>query len=172
MPERFNVQRGDGSLEVTWPVGSTFGGIILCGIGAASIYVALSSGQLPVLLASAAIFYFAANQGLNSHRVRVDRARIDVSQGPVPWRGARQLDAADVEQLFATEHESRVETGEDSTRKVEIRRTYRLAAKTRDGKRIVLLKGLGDAMQALWLEHEIESLLGIGDSSIAGAHTG
>ena len=172
LPERFDVQHGDGSLSVTWSVGRTMDGIVLCMIGAGFAFAAINSGFLPLLPVSLGIFYYAAVRAFNTHRVRVDRARISVSQGPLPAPGARQLDASDVEQLFAIEQETRVETDRDSQRRVEVRRHYRLAAKTRDGRQVTLLNGLSDGMQALWLEQHIERLLQITDKSIAGAHVG
>jgi len=172
LPERFDVQHGDGSLSVTWSVGRTMDGIVLCVIGSGFAFAAINSGFLPLLPVSLGIFYYAAVRAFNTHRVRVDRARISVSQGPLPAPGARQLDASDVEQLFAIEQETRVEMDRDSQRKVEVRRHYRLAAKTLDGRQVTLLNGLNDGMQALWLEQHIERLLGITDKNVAGAHVG
>ena len=174
LPERFNVKHGQGSLSVTWPVGRTMDGVVLCMIGMVFGYVGIANGLLPLVPASLGIIYYAGVRAFNSHQVRVDRARISVKQGPLPCPGARQIDASEVEQLFAIEHETRTEVDNDSQRRgqVQIRRHYRLAAKIRDGRQVTLLSGLGDGMQALWLEQHIEGLLDIADKGIAGAHTG
>lgn len=171
LPERFDVKRGQGSLEVSWPAGRAFHGVVLFVIACGFVYVAVSSGNLFLLPVAVGIVYFGFSRVVNRHRVRVDTARVEVSQGPLPWPGAKKLDASAVEQLFVSEHEARVEKGSDGDRRVEVRRYYRLSAATRDSKRVVLLGGLGEPLQALWLEQEIEGMLGIGDVAVAGAHT-
>lgn len=171
LPERFDVKRGASSLEVSWPVGQAIQGVVLLVIAGAFLYVAVTSGHLILLPVVLAIIYFAAVRAFNRNRVRVDAARVDVSQGPLPWPGAQKLDASSIEQLFVSEHESRVETGSDGDRRVEIRRHYRLSAATTDKRRVVLLSDPGGALQGLWLEQEIERVLGIGDKAVAGSHT-
>ncbi len=171
LPARFDIKRGAGSLEVSWPVGQGIQSLILLVIAGGFAYVGLTSGNLFILPIALVITYFAAVRAVNRHRVRVDAARLEISQGPLPWPGAKKLDASSIEQLFVTEHESRVETGSEGDRRVEIRRHYRLSAATRDKRRVVLLRDPGGALQGLWLEQEIEGVLGIGDTVVAGAHT-
>lgn len=95
---------------------------------------------------------------------------LQVTQGPLPWPGTRKLKASDVTQLFAMEHESRVETDNGGQRKIQIRKHYRLSANTGSGGNLTVLSGLNDSLQALWLEQEIERLLGIADKPIAEEH--
>ena len=170
LPRKYKHRRTAGGMEVTWPVGGLFPGLVLVVIAAGFAYVSLTSGMYPLLIASAGILYFAAVQAFNKRRIRVDRARLQVTQGPLPWLGSRKLDASNIEQLFSTEHESRVKKGNDSDTRIEIRKHYRLSANTRDGARETILSGLGDPLQALWLEQEIERALGIGDKRVAGEH--
>lgn len=170
LPSRFKLRRSTSSMEVTWLVGGRFHGLVLSVIAAAFAYAALNSGVLPLLIASAGLFYFAAVRGFNTHRIRVDGSSLQVTQGPLPWPGTRKLNASDVEQLYATEHESRVETGDKGHRNVRVRKYYRLSANMRGSGRVTILSGLNDPHQALWLEQEIERLLGIGDKRVAGEY--
>jgi len=171
LPRRFKVRRGTGSLEITWPVGGILPGIVLSVMAIVVAYMAISSGVLALLIVCVGLLYLAANRAINQHRIRVDGRRLQVMQGPLPWPGARKIDTSDITQLYASEHESRTETGNSSTRQVRVRKHYRLSANTRDKGRITVLSGLNDPLQALWLEQEIERLLGIADQRVAGEHT-
>lgn len=170
LPSRFRVKRASGSMEITWPVGGIFPGFVLLLIAAGFAYAAMTSGMLYLLIACVGVFYFAIVQAFNTHRIRADRARLHITQGPLPWLGKRKLDAADIVQLFTTEHKSKVENSEGGNSNVKIRKYYRLSANTRSRGRITVLGGLGDPNQALWLEQEIESLLGIKDKQVTGEH--
>jgi len=171
LPSRFKLTQSASGMEVIWPVGRIFHSLVLSIIAMAFAYVALHYDMLPLLIVSAGLLYFAATRGFNKHRIRVDGARLQVWQGPLPWPGSRMLDASDIEQLYATEHESRVETGNDSNRAVQVRKYYRLMANSISRGRVTILSGLSDPHQALWLEQEIEHLLGISDKRIAGEHS-
>lgn len=167
LPSRFKVQRSDSSMEVTWAAGRVFHGIVLTIMAVGVIHAALSSGTPLLLLLSAALFYYALVRVFNKHCIRVDSARLQVTQGPLPWPGARKLDSRDVKQLFATEHKTKVENSDKRTR---IRKYYRLSANTHGDGRVTILNGLGDPLQVLWLEQEIERLLGISDKQVTGEY--
>lgn len=168
LPNRFTVDKKPGSMQVTWPAGGAFQAVVLAVMTAGFAYAAISSGFHVLLLACIAFVYMAAVRLINTHRVRVDTARLEVVQGPLPWPGSRRINVSDIEQLFSTEHEVRTETGEGSDRRVQVRKHYRLSAKTKTQGRVTVLKGLSDPLQALWLEQEIEALLGIDDKAVAG----
>ncbi|MBX2880160.1 MAG: hypothetical protein KTR32_09530 [Granulosicoccus sp.] len=168
LPSRFNVQRAANSMEVSWPAGGLFHGLVLSLIAAGFAHVALNSGMLFLLAGSAGILYFALVRAFNKHRIRVDSARLQVTQGPFPWPGSRKLDASDIEQLYATEHETRTTNENRDNLRNRVRKYYKLTANTRNNERITILGGLGDPHQALWLEREIERLLGIVDRQVAG----
>ena len=170
LPKKFKLERAAGGLEVTWAVGGLFQGFVITLIAAGFAYVAVTSGLLPLLIASAGLLYLAAAQAFNEHRIRVDAARLEVGQGPLPWKGSRKLDASDIIQLFSTRHEQRTQVDKDGSRRVDVRSYYRLSAKTRSSGRVTILSALRDPLQALWLEQEIESLLGIADQPVAGEH--
>lgn len=170
LPQKYKVRRSAGGMEVNWPVGGLFHGVVLSVIAVGFANAAMTSGYLFLLIGSVGLFYFAAVRAFNKHRIRIDGARLQVTQGPLPWSGSKKLDASDIQQLFATEHESRTETGDHGNRKVNVRKYYRLSAKTRSQGKVTILSGLGDPHQAMWLEQEIESILGIGDEHVAGEH--
>lgn len=168
LPRRFKLQRSAASLEVIWPVGGLFHGLVLLIMAFAFAYAALTSGALPLLIASAGILYFGAVRAFNKHRVRADAASLQVMQGPLPWPGNRKLVASDIEQLYATERTSRSEAGGRGNRTMQVRKYYLLSANLRSRGRVTILSGLSDPHQALWLEQEIERLLGIDDKRVAG----
>ena len=170
LPGKFKVNRASGALEVTWPTGGTFQALVISIIAGTFAYVGLTSGLPILLIASVGIFYFAAGQAFNEHRIRVDTARLEVTQGPVPWRGSKKLDASDIVQLYATEHERRTQSGKSGSQRVSVHKYYRLSANTRNNGRVSILGGLSDPRQALWLEQEIERVLGIADKPVAGEH--
>lgn len=170
LPDRFKIQRGANSLEIIWAVGGLFHGFVLSIMAAGVAYMALTSGMLFLLIGSVGLLYLAAVRTLNTHRIRVDKASLQVMQGPLPWPGSRKLNSSDIQQLYATEHEVRTEAGDGNDRKVRVRKHYRLSANTHKNGRITVLSGLNDPLQALWLEQEIEGLLGIVDKPVDGEH--
>ena len=174
LPDKFKVQRGAGSLQVTWPTGGIFPGFVLSIVAGAFAYVALTSELVFLLIASVGLFYFAAVQAFNKRRIRVDGARLEVTEGPLPTPGSRKINASDIVQLYTTEHKSQTQAGkggiQSANQRVNSRKHYRLSAKTQNNGSIKVLSGLGDPRQALWLEQEIEGLLGVVDKRIAGEH--
>ena len=170
LPSRFKVHRSAGGMQVIWSVGGIFHGVVLSIIAAGFAHAGMTSGLWFLLIPSAGLFYFAAVRTFNKHRIRVDGARLQVTQGPLPWPCAQRLDASDVKQLYATEHESRIETGDRGNRRTRVRKHYRLSANTHGKGRVTILSGLSDPHQALWLEQEIERLLGIADTHVTGEH--
>lgn len=176
LPSRFKVRKGSGSMEVSWATGGLFPGLVLFLMASATVHMAVSSGMYFLLIASAGLYYLAAAKALNKHRIRVDSAHLQVAQGPLPWRGGRKLAASDIEQLYATEHTVRIQDqnsdNEQQSNTTRVRKHYGLSANSRKDGRVTILKGLHDPNQALWLEQELERLLGIADKHVTGSYTG
>lgn len=172
LPEKFNIHRGSDGLQITWPVGGLFPGLVLLVIAGGFAYVAMTSGMLLLLIPVVAIVYFAATRAFNKHRIRVDKSQLHVTQGPLPWAGNQRVPSSQITQLYTTEHKTRAQPqGDDKhDQKVQISIYYRLIAKTKDNKHITILNGLNDPLQALWLEQEIEKLLGISDGRVSGEY--
>ena len=70
----------------------------------------------------------------------------------------------DIEQLYATR---KVTQGKNGTTE-----TFELHGIRRDHSRFKILGGLEKLEQALWLEQEIEGLLGLRDRSVSGEVVG
>lgn len=173
LPSRFKVQRTENSMEVTWSAGRLFHGVVLTIMAAGVMRAALTSEVPLLLILSAGLLYYAAVRVFNKHRIRVDAGRLQVTQGPLPWPGVRKLDSKDVKQLFAIERETRIESGNQNNsgnRKNRVRKYYRLSANTHTNGRVTILNGLNDPLQALWLEQEIERVLGIRDEQVSGEY--
>lgn len=173
LPSRFKVQRTESSMEVTWAVGRLFHGVVLVIIAVGVIHAALTSEVPFLLILSAGLFYYAAVRIFNKHRIRVDSGRLQVTQGPLPWLGVRNLDAKDVKQLFATERQTRVDSGSGGSgnnRQPRVRKYYRLSANTHSNGSVTILSGISDPLQVLWLEQEIERVLDIQDEQVSGEY--
>lgn len=170
MPSSFDVRRGAGSLQVRWPKGRRAGAVVLFLIGLGWGGAAASSGLIFLLPVALAILYAAVVRGVNRTTLRVDGSRVQVRQGPLPWPGARDVARGEIAQLFASERIRRVRTGSDSAPRVEERREYRLRTKGPDGRERTLIGGLPRPEHALWLEREVESVLGIEDVPVAGEY--
>ncbi|MEX0867604.1 MAG: hypothetical protein WD030_09615 [Pirellulales bacterium] len=96
---------------------------------------------------------------LNSTVVRVGRGSIEVKHGPLPWRGNKTILSHDIEQLYCREKISQGKNGA----------SYRYAVLVvQQGRREVLLKGLENVEQALYIEQEIERFLKINDTPVVG----
>jgi hypothetical protein len=94
---------------------------------------------------------------VNRTRIAIAGGRLVIQHGPLPWRGNRDLDTQDLNQLFCEE-----KIGNRGAR------SYALSARTRSGQTIALLTSLPDAQQALYLEQLLEDRLGIVDAPITG----
>ena len=171
LPSRFKLRRNAGSMEVTWSAGGLFQALVLSLIAGGFGYVALTSGMTWLLLVSIALLYYAAVQLVNTHRLRVDSAQLRITQGPLPWLGNKRCNSTDIKQLYVTEHRPPKRDKPDQHPAAQAPDHYRLLANTHSNGRITILNALASPEQALWLEQEIERLLGIADERIDGEHS-
>jgi len=101
---------------------------------------------------------YATLAGLfNRTRITVTDQRLAIKHYPIPWRGNHNLAARDLEQLYV----ERVGGNSDDASE-----NYRLCAVLRSGSKLNLVKKIDQADQALFMEQEIESLLGIIDVEV------
>lgn len=122
---------------------------------------------LPVQVLGLGALYMFFAVLVNSTTLRVARDRLTVSIGPLPMRGAVDLDATAIEQLYVTEQGRRGErTG--STIEQSHRVYYRLEARMRGGGHAVVLRAVADANEARFFERLIEQRLGMQDAAVAG----
>ena len=169
LPALFEVSRPDGGLRVVWPSGTKSGAFALAAFALIWAGITGAGGLWLLTPLSLAFLYMAAVKAFNRTELRIDGQSLAVVRGPLPAGGAKRVARADVEQLWVSEHVSRVREGGDGGR-VRERRFYRVSAALRGERTLRLFGGLGSAGQALWLEQEIERTLGLRDAPVAGEY--
>lgn len=131
--------------------------------------MALGFGTVNMLMVLFPLIHVAAGVGitytalagwLNTTRISVDQGKITVRHGPLPWLGNKDLDGANLKQLYSKEQ---VPKGPNS-RSV----TYAVHAITAAGKNEKLVSGLESSEQALYIEQEIERHFRIDDRPVRG----
>jgi len=110
--------------------------------------------------AGLAITYSAITGLVNHTTVTVGGGAVDVKLGPLPWWGAKRVEAGDIVQVFCEESISRTRSGASTS--------YHLNVITRDQRKVRLASNLGGKDVALFLEQEIEKALGISDRKVPG----
>lgn len=129
--------------------------------------MALSEGNLVMLAfpllhlaAGIGITYYTVCGFVNRTVVRVDRDRLTVRHGPLPWPGNRDLPVASIRQLYT---EMQTHRGKNGTTV-----SYRLSAVLDDGSSVKLLSGIDSAAVPRYLEQEIEDRIGIVNVPVVG----
>lgn len=128
------------------------------GFGAVNMMMVL----FPLLhvAAGVGITYTALAGWVNTTRITVDQGKITVRHGPLPWLGNKDLDGANLKQLYSKEKVSR---GRNSTSV-----TYEVHVITAAGTNEKLVSGLDSSEQALYVEQEIERHFHIQDTPVRG----
>jgi DNA-directed RNA polymerase subunit RPC12/RpoP len=119
----------------------------LVSAGGLWLLMAAAGGGMHLLLA-AVLSYVAVARFVNRTRVRVSGGGIEVSVGPLPWRGNRTVPVGSVARLALTEH----------TRGRE--KTYDLAAVLTQGAQVPIVRGVGQLEEAKHLEGLVARYLG------------
>ncbi len=115
------------------------------------IHVAVGIGAAYLLVATL----------VNRSEIRVGPAHITVRHGPLPWSGPAPIPTGAVDQLYVVRNRNK-QGGV----------TYDLVARRVDRTSDALLSGIGDDVQARFLERRIEAHLGIADRPVDGEYTG
>jgi len=97
---------------------------------------------------------------VNRTRVTVGSGAVDVRIGPLPWLGAKRVEANEITQVFGEEVRTQTRSGTNSS--------YRVNVITPQNRKLVLVSGLAGADMALYIEQEIEKVLGITDRKVPG----
>lgn len=92
--------------------------------------------------------------------LEVSKGQLAISHAPLPYPGGQKLDVREIDQLYTKRH---VTHGKNSTNV-----TFELHAVLNDRRHVKLVSGLEDSAQALYLEQELETFLGIEDRPVAG----
>lgn len=128
--------------------------------------VAFSSGEMVMALfpllhvaVGLGLSYTALASLLNRTVVEVRPHELSITHGPIPWRGVRVARGA-LTQLYVEEKVSRSKNGTTVT--------WTVSAVLNTGRRQVLLTGLDEKGQALYLERALEARLGIVPEPVEG----
>lgn len=173
MPRGITVKGGMGDLRITYPwfkplhfIGAALACLLTSGLAAGFLWPAVNQHQwqgylcgLPAAIAGLGLAYLAIGNLLGRTVVKVDSGGLDARYGPLPPLGRKRVEAANIQQLY-----SKVEI-RDSYSKNHI---YAVRVVTREGQDELVVGGLTDSAQALYIEQEIERLLGIKDRPVRG----
>ena len=111
------------------------------------------------VVGAVALTYYALTGWFNRTTISVGQGRISVRHRPLPWPGNKEIDAADVKQLYAKE-------GSRPWSSTSV--TYELRAVTNSGRNIKIVGGLETQEQAIFIEQKIEKYLRIEDAPVVG----
>jgi hypothetical protein len=106
--------------------------------------------------------YYTVALFLNRTTVTVKPHELRVRHAPLPWSPSHTIPVRDLEQLYVERKVTHTKNGTDVT--------FQLMAVTRAHTGRELIGGLSELDQALYLEQEIESVLGLRDRPVAGEH--
>ena len=140
----------DGFL-VIWYAGAILGGAPWMFLVVPLLHVAVGVGLTYVVLGGL----------LNSSTLRLAGGELSIEYGPVPWKGGRRLAAREIEQLYC-QYRANPSKGSQTTN------VYDVHAILSDTSDIVLVSGLTEPLQALYLEQQFEQRLGIVDRAVDG----
>ncbi len=174
LPARISIAQDGADLVITrrWFSGSFVALLFFCLIwdgflafwyyGAFATNAPLLTKLFPVvhLAVGMGLSYFTVAGFVNRTLLRVGVGQIQVRHVPLPWPGNKILLRDSVEQLFSEERISRSNNGTSCT--------YRVSAVLRGGARTKLVSGLPSPDQAVFIEQQIESYLGIEDRPVPG----
>ncbi len=183
MPSRFRIERGSDRLAVRWrwfqwsDLFLLFFAIawdsFLIGWYSMTTVMGDAPGPMKLIMMVFPLAHVAVGVGvtyralaglLNTTSVQVADRTLSVRHFPLPWWPAPKIPVDSLEQLYVSK---KVKHGKNTATV-----TYELRAVTRDHHGRKLLGGLQSLDQALWLEQEIELLLGIRDRPVAGEFKG
>lgn len=107
--------------------------------------------------AGGVLFAYATLCGfVNRTRVAIERGVLTIRHGPLPWPGDRSVPIPSIAQLSTEERRSRSGA------------FYCLSALTKSGEKVVLLDGVPEAEQVLFLEHALAQRLAMVDAPATG----
>ena len=176
LPRRFQVDTTDSSTRISW---RWFGPKYLFTAAFCVFWdcflvfwytKALGSARTPLPMiffplihvgVGVGLTYYTLAGFLNRTRIDVDRERVRVQLGPLPWKGSLELPSQQLKQLYV-EESVKLHRGTQTV-------TYNLMALDQVGAKVKLVSGLDEKDHALYLEQELEHQLGIEDAPVRGA---
>jgi len=159
MSSKLNIERGSGELIISYPwrTPAMWFMLFFCVIWDLAIVFFLISGAgifiALHLFAGIFITWWTITRFINKSMITVDRQKLQIKHGPVPWPFSKDQDipARSLVQLFV----------DKSSVKVNDQPTYNLTAKLDTGATVNLFRAEQDRKLLLDLEHTIESYLDI-----------
>ncbi|MEM0915876.1 MAG: hypothetical protein AAGK09_14875 [Planctomycetota bacterium] len=115
---------------------------------------------VPFVLIGLGMFYAVLTTFFNSTTIDVDDRELAIKHGPLPTFNNKAIPSLDIKQLYCKRKVTRTKNG--STVR------YQLRAVMNDGKEQKLLSGLHQQDHAIYVEQQIERVLGIKDEAVAG----
>ncbi len=108
----------------------------------------------------AGLTYYTIAGYVNTTVIALERGRLTVRHGPLPWPGNLELDSSRFRQFFCEEKVSRGKNGPHYS--------YNLGVVLADGTRKKLVTGLDTPQVPVYLEQELEAWLKIRDERVTG----
>lgn len=108
--------------------------------------------------------YLALAGILNSRHVELTPGRLSIRVGPIPWNRRVDVRSSQLVQLYCVTHAQPDGYGGESY-------SYEVLAILTGERRLSLVQGLSTLPEALWIEQEIETFLGIRDERVPGSST-
>ena len=174
LPEKFDILQLRSSLDIHYkwysPIYFFLAFFVLFwnGFMAFWYYIALSEGMW--FMALAGILHLGVGIGLiytvmagflNTTHINATKTRLKIFHEPLWWRGNRELEVSEIDQIFC---KLKITRGKHSSTS----RSYQLYMIDVTGKHTKLLTNLETPEQALYLEQELERFLEIEDKKVAG----
>jgi hypothetical protein len=104
---------------------------------------------LPHVAVGVTLTYSTLARLLNRTTISVAEGSLRVRHGPLPWFGNQALRTDSLDQLYVDP-------------------SYQVCAVTKEGSKVVLVSGLEEMDEALFIEQCVETYLGIEDRSVPG----
>ena len=106
------------------------------------------------------ISYLCLAGFINRTYIKISFRDLSISHKPLPWFGGKHVSLGDIKQIFTKEKIHRNKNGTSYS--------YEVHFQDHEGIETKLVSGLEKPDQALYIEQEIESTLGIVDAPVAG----
>lgn len=173
MPERFTVTEQSGTLSIVrrWYIAVAwflvFFAMFWNGFLIVWFTMAIRSGAWGMVAfgtlhaaVGIGLIYGTLALFLNRTTIRVAEGRLTVRHAPLPWTGNVDLDTTEIRQLYC---KAKVHRGKNSTTT-----SYEVHLVRPDERSKLLVRGLTEPEQALYLEQELERFLRIRDAPVEG----
>jgi hypothetical protein len=173
MPKGIRVFRRANGLRITrqWFGAKAIGLLVFCcfwdGFMIVWFSIAITRKLWPMAafgtihaLVGVGLTYAAVAMLLNTTTITAQHGTLQVTHGPLPAPGTLRLPTDRLAQLYTMRHVSHTRNGTSIA--------YELRAKVRDGTDVKLIGGLEKPEQAVYIEQQIESFLGIVDHPVQG----